>query len=205
MRARYHVVAGGHEGTVGAAEDVLRAGGNAFHAAVAAMAAACAAEPVLASPGGGGFLLACPAGGRARVYDFFVQTPLARRPLDELEFYPIVADFGTATQEFHIGRGTSATPGFVAGLFAVHRELGRMPMPELLAPAVQLAKEGVLFHNAYTPNSKCAPSRAIILTGRYSWQLEEAGNHMCYFPAKFGGYVERLAADGYVAGFTGKG
>ncbi|MDV6028793.1 MAG: sulfatase [Phycisphaera sp. RhM] len=69
----------------------------------------------------------------------------------------------------------------------------------------RIAREGLLFHNAYTPNAKCAPSRAIILTGRYSWQLEEAGNHMCYFPAKFGGYVERLAADGYFAGFTGKG
>lgn len=69
----------------------------------------------------------------------------------------------------------------------------------------RIAREGLLFHNAYTPNAKCAPSRAIILTGRYSWQLEQAGNHMCYFPAKFGGYVERLAADGYFTGYTGKG
>ena len=69
----------------------------------------------------------------------------------------------------------------------------------------RLAKEGILFSNAYTPNAKCAPSRATILTGRYSWQLEEAGNHMCVFPAKFGGFVERLAADGYNTGFTGKG
>lgn len=69
----------------------------------------------------------------------------------------------------------------------------------------RVAKRGILFQRAYTPNAKCAPSRATILTGRYSWQLEQAGNHMCIFPAKFGGYVERLAADGYVAGFTGKG
>ena len=69
----------------------------------------------------------------------------------------------------------------------------------------RLAKEGLLFRNAYTPNAKCAPSRAIILTGRYSWQLEEAANHQCVFPAKFGGFMERLAADGYNAGYTGKG
>ena len=69
----------------------------------------------------------------------------------------------------------------------------------------RVAKEGILFKNAFTPNAKCAPSRATILTGRYSWQLEEAGNHVCIFPPKFGGYVERLAAEGYVAGFTGKG
>jgi len=137
------VVAGGHEASVSAAEDILRAGGNAFDAAVAAMAAACAAEPALASLGGGGFLLACPASGRARVYDFFAHTPLARRPLAELDFYPVVVDFGTATQQFHIGRGTIATPGVVAGLFAVQRELGRMRMVDLLAPAVSLAKQGV--------------------------------------------------------------
>ena len=69
----------------------------------------------------------------------------------------------------------------------------------------RIAREGILFSRAYTPNAKCAPSRAIILTGRYSWQLEEAGNHMALFPAKFGGYVERLAAAGYETGYTGKG
>ncbi|MGB7346743.1 MAG: sulfatase [Pirellulaceae bacterium] len=69
----------------------------------------------------------------------------------------------------------------------------------------RVAREGILFRNAFTPNAKCAPSRATILTGRYSWQLEEAGNHMCIFPPKFGGFMERLAADGYAAGFTGKG
>jgi len=69
----------------------------------------------------------------------------------------------------------------------------------------RIAQEGLLFTNAFTPNAKCAPSRATILTGRYSWQLEEAGNHMAVFPPKFGGFMERLAADGYFSGFTGKG
>ncbi len=69
----------------------------------------------------------------------------------------------------------------------------------------RIASEGLLFTRAFTPNAKCAPSRATILTGRYSWQLEEAGNHMVIFPSKYGGYVEALAANGYFAGFTGKG
>ena len=69
----------------------------------------------------------------------------------------------------------------------------------------RVAREGILFTNAYTPNAKCAPSRATILTGRYSWQLEQAGNHMAIFPAKFGGFVERLDDHGYFAGSTGKG
>ncbi len=69
----------------------------------------------------------------------------------------------------------------------------------------RVAGEGILFTRAFTPNAKCAPSRATILTGRYSWQLEEAGNHMAIFPSKFGGFMERLEAAGYSTAYTGKG
>lgn len=69
----------------------------------------------------------------------------------------------------------------------------------------RVAREGLLFTRAYTPNAKCAPSRSCILTGRNSWQLEEAANHWCYFPAKFKVYTEALAGAGYFVGSTGKG
>ncbi len=69
----------------------------------------------------------------------------------------------------------------------------------------RIAREGVLFTNAYTPNAKCAPSRACILTGRNSWQLEQAANHICYFPAKFKSYAEALGDNGYFVGMTAKG
>ena len=69
----------------------------------------------------------------------------------------------------------------------------------------QIAAKGLMFAQAYTPNAKCAPSRATLLTGRYSWQLEEAGNHWCYFPAKYKTYAEALGEHGYWVGYTGKG
>lgn len=69
----------------------------------------------------------------------------------------------------------------------------------------RIAKNGLLFKNAYTPNAKCAPSRSCIVTGRNSWQLEEAANHWSYFPAKFRSFAEVLAENGYQVGFTGKG
>lgn len=69
----------------------------------------------------------------------------------------------------------------------------------------RVAKEGILFMNAYTPNAKCAPSRASILTGRNSWQLEEAGNHWAYFPTKFKTFMEVLAENEYFVGHTQKG
>lgn len=69
----------------------------------------------------------------------------------------------------------------------------------------RVAKEGILFTRAYTPNAKCAPSRSTILTGRNSWQLEEAANHVPFFPEKFGSFVELLGEMGFHTGFTGKG
>ncbi|MDH3315948.1 MAG: gamma-glutamyltransferase, partial [Gammaproteobacteria bacterium] len=137
------VIAAGHSATAEAAEHMLRAGGNAYDAVLAGMCAACAAEPVLASPGGGGFLLARPADGPPRLYDFFTHTPAKRRPESELDFYAIMADFGAAQQEFHIGRGTVAVPGVIRGLFDAHRDLCRMPMAEIVAPATTYAREGV--------------------------------------------------------------
>ncbi len=135
-------VAAGHPKTAEAAEIILREGGNAYDAVIAAMFAACVAEPVLASLGGGGFLLAQTGRGDTGVFDFFVQTPRSR-PQDAVDFYPILADFGTAQQEFHIGLGSIAVPGVVRGAFAIHRELGSMPMRKIVEPAVALAREGV--------------------------------------------------------------
>jgi arylsulfatase A-like enzyme len=68
-----------------------------------------------------------------------------------------------------------------------------------------VAKNGILFCNAYTPNAKSSPSRACFLTGRNSWQLEEAANHNPYFPVKFKSFIETLSEKGYFTGYTAKG
>ena len=69
----------------------------------------------------------------------------------------------------------------------------------------RVAREGVLFKNAFTSNPKCSPCRASLLTGRNSWQLEEACVHFGIFPAKFAVYPDLLESAGYRVGFTGKG
>ncbi len=162
------MIAAGHEETAKAGQIILQEGGNAFDAALGALCAACVAEPVLASLGGGGFLLARPAarGGHPVVYDFFAQTPLHRQNSKEVDFFPIIADFGQAEQEFHIGMGTLATPGIVKGLFEVHKDLGKMPMARIVEPAMNLAAEGVrinrlqdyiftVVEKIYTSNETC--------------------------------------------------
>ncbi|ODA67764.1 Gamma-glutamyltranspeptidase precursor [Methyloligella halotolerans] len=137
------VVAAGHRLTAEAAAGILAEGGNAFDAAIAAIAMATVAEPVLTSLGGGGFLMARRAGGETALYDFFVETPLRRRPDSEVSVEAILADFGPVTQEFHIGLGTTATPGQVPGLFAIHEALGSVPIARLFAPAIETARDGM--------------------------------------------------------------
>ena len=136
------VVAAGHELTVAAAAEILEEGGNAFDAALAGAFMTFVAEAVFASPGGGGFLMARRAGiDHAALFDFFVETPLKRRR-EDVAFFPIHADFGPAQQEFHIGQGSSATPGAISGLFAIHEALCKLPMKRLVEPAVRAARAG---------------------------------------------------------------
>ncbi len=122
---------------------MLREGGNAFDAAIAALAMACVCEPVLASPGGGGFaMIRNGQSGKTTLLDFFPQTPKLKRGDCSAGFRSITADFGAATQIFHIGPATVATPGFLAGLTALHESGATLSLADLLAPAIRIGKTG---------------------------------------------------------------
>src|SRR5256885_10455961 len=69
------VVAAGHPISAQAGADVLRAGGNAMDAAVAAVLMSFVAESPLTGPGAGGFMLVHTAGGEDHLLDFFVAAP----------------------------------------------------------------------------------------------------------------------------------
>ena len=138
-------VASGHSDTSQAAVQVLEAGGNAADAAVAAALAATVAEPLLCSLGGGAHALVQADGRSPLALDCFTHTPRFRR-LDELDFYPIIGNFGTDVQEFHVGMASIATPGAPAGLLALHQRFGRMPLAEVVVPARELAADGVVLN-----------------------------------------------------------
>jgi arylsulfatase A-like enzyme len=69
----------------------------------------------------------------------------------------------------------------------------------------RIAREGVLFRNAFVASPSCTPSRASLLTGRPVHQLEEGGNLWGFLPSKFETYPDLLESAGYVVGFTRKG
>ncbi len=69
----------------------------------------------------------------------------------------------------------------------------------------RIAESGVLFRNGFAASPGCSPSRAALLTGRNTWEIEQAGTHASSFPAKFAVYPDILEKAGYHVGYTGKG
>ncbi len=110
------VIAAGHQKTAEAGQEILALGGNAFDAAIAAVLASFVVESTLTSAAGGGFLLAHTQDNRNILFDFFSQTPRYKKPQQELDFYPIEVNFGGEVQTFHIGLGSIAVPGNIAGI-----------------------------------------------------------------------------------------
>lgn len=137
------VIASGDPLTSQAGCEILKAGGNAFDAAIAATLMSFVAGSTLTSAGGGGFMLAMPNQGSAILFDFFTQTPRHKNATRQLHFYPIELDFDDSVQTFHIGLGSVAVPGNFAGLFHIHKRLGKIPIKEIAVPAIEAARGGV--------------------------------------------------------------
>ena len=138
------VVAAGHPLTAPAGADVLRAGGNAVDAALAALMMSFMTEPLLTGLGAGGYMLVAPPGGAPVLLDFMVEapgrcaTPASRAPLDA-----VVIDFGDAVQVFHIGASSCGVYGMPAGIASAAERFATVPLEELAAPAIALARGGV--------------------------------------------------------------
>ena len=148
------VAAAGHRSTCEAALQILRAGGNAFDAIVAAGFASATSEPLMTGLGGGGFCLTRTAGGEEMLFDFFVDTPgRGLDPMPEPHFFPVTVSYPGVDQVFNTGLGSAAVPGTVAGYLAIHDRLGRLPLAEVVRPAIALAEGGVVlddFHGSVT-------------------------------------------------------
>lgn len=138
-------IAAGSVATARAGAEVLAAGGSAVDAVLAATFAAAVSEQAVASLGGGGFLVVRTAEGRTHVRDFFVDTPGRGLPVQELDlhFLPMDVVYPSTVQTFHVGLGSVAVPGLLAGLLAAHDEFARLPLEDIVAPARRYARSGV--------------------------------------------------------------
>ena len=141
------MVAAGHRLSARAGAEALARGGGAADAVCAAAFAAAVAESPLTGPGAGGFLLVRSPGGEVALLDFFVAVPglgPEGRRLDASALDHFTVPFGGAEQVFHIGPASVAVPGMVIGLGEAADRFARLPLAEIVAPAVRAAREGVV-------------------------------------------------------------
>jgi|NGEPerStandDraft_6_1074524.scaffolds.fasta_scaffold07247_5 gamma-glutamyltranspeptidase/glutathione hydrolase len=152
------IVAAGHPLTAQAGVRVLREGGNAVDAAVAAMLTSFAAEPLLTGLGAGGYMLVAGGGQEPALLDFFVAAPSGRpacgapagsdRPAGAVaELQAVDVSFGDAAQVFHIGPASCGAYGAPAGVCEAARRWGTVPLQQLAAPAARLAHDGVALNH----------------------------------------------------------
>jgi gamma-glutamyltranspeptidase / glutathione hydrolase len=138
-------VAAGHPLTAEAGAGVLREGGNAVDAAVAAALTSFVCESPLTGLGAGGFMLIHSPGATEDVLlDFFVASPGRSGRERGAELLPVTVLFDGTPQVFNIGAASCGVPGTPAGLWEALRRHGTMPMAELAGPAAALARDGVV-------------------------------------------------------------
>src|SRR5256885_7748220 len=125
------MVAAGHPLTAEAGARVLREGGNAVDAAIAAMLVSWVAEPLLTGPGAGGYMLVAGAGEDPTLLDFFVAAPGFGAGGTPGELEAVSVDFGDATQVFNVGAASVGTYGNPAGIEEAARRWGTLPLSEL--------------------------------------------------------------------------
>jgi gamma-glutamyltranspeptidase / glutathione hydrolase len=200
------IVAAGHPVTAEAGARVLREGGNAVDAAVAAMLMSWVTEPLLTGPGAGGYMLVAGAGQEPTLLDFFVAAPgEGADAASRSELIAAEVDFGGVFQVFHVGASSCGVPGNPAGVCAAADRWGTIPIGELAAPAAALAREGVpltpgqafifellvpLFRTSAVALELFAPGGRAIREGEVFRNDELAGA------------IERLGADGAAPFYT---
>lgn len=119
--------------------EIMKKGGNAFDAMVATELSLAVAYPYAGNIGGGGFMVYRKANGEIGSLDYREKAPLAATKDMFLDQNGKVIKGKSTESPLAIG-----VPGTIAGVFAVHKKLGSLPMSEILKPVIALAEKGVI-------------------------------------------------------------
>lgn len=201
------MVAAGHPLTAEAGAEVLREGGNAVDAAVAAVLASFPLESALTGLGAGGFMIVNGPGSDAVVIDFFVAAPGRGGHERSEELIPVPVHFdASTTQVFNAGAASCGVPGTAAGLEMALERFGSMPLGELAGAGVSLAREGSPLNSqqAYVlrilePIYTATPEgRAIYAPNGH---ILREGENLCY--PDLADALERFGAEGAASVYAG--
>jgi len=125
-----------HHAAAKAGARILEEGGNAIDAAVATAFAVGVVQPFSAGVGGGVFALVRLEDGTIRALDARETAPAAATPT-------MYTDPGVPKGASVRGPLAVATPSFVPGMLELLEKHGTLPLAQVLAPAIELAEEGV--------------------------------------------------------------
>lgn len=118
---------------------ILKKGGNAFDAMIATELALAVAYPNAGNIGGGGFMVYRLGSGERGALDYREKAPAkAHRDMYLDKNGKVIADKST------LGALAVGVPGTIAGIFEVYEKFGSLPIGELIQPAIDLARKGVL-------------------------------------------------------------
>ncbi|WP_339114903.1 gamma-glutamyltransferase [Thioclava sp. GXIMD2076] len=182
-----------HAAQIGA--DILAQGGSAVDAAVATSFALGVLEPWMSGIGGVGAILVRPEGGEVTAIDAGAVSPAALDPDD----FPVVEGkdgdlFGwpnVLEDRNVIGAKSVCIPGLLRGLEAAHARFGRLPWADLVAPAVALAREGLMVDAHVTAWAAQEMGRIRRNEAMAAWFLPDGLPPVA--PAAVAGKVARLA------------
>jgi gamma-glutamyltranspeptidase / glutathione hydrolase len=135
--APHAMVASVHELASRAGVEIMQAGGNAVDAAVATGFALSVVHPQAGNLGGGGFMLIRMAGGKTHFIDYREKAPAAATANMYLDAQGNVIEGASL-----VGYKAIAVPGSVAGMVYAERTYGKLNLPQVMAPAIRLAREG---------------------------------------------------------------
>lgn len=179
--------------------NIMKKGGNAFDAMIATDLALAVAFPFAGNIGGGGFLVYRTNDGKVGSLDYREKAPLATHR----NFY-LDKENNVIPEKSTLGANAIGVPGTIAGLFKVHQKFGTLPFKELIQPAINLAKKGVIVTkkqafslNKYGESFEKANKRKIFLNKKW-----KTGDTIKY--TKLAETLERIRDNGRDEFYTGK-
>src|ERR1700723_2649635 len=137
VHAQHGIVVSVHELASQAGVDIMQAGGNAVDAAVATGFALAVVHPPAGNIGGGGFMLIRMADGKSHFLDYREMAPAAATRDMYLDGQGNVIPGAS-----DIGYKAIGVPGSVAGMVYAEQKYGKLTLRQVIAPAIQLAREG---------------------------------------------------------------
>ncbi len=160
--------------TAAAGAQIARLGGSAVDIAVAAALAATVAEPLMCSLAGSGFFMVRPAGKPAELIEGADAMPtVGQRPASESSAWRTAhLPYGDGI-DVKAGPAAVAVPGMPAAAEEAWKRHGRLPWPEIVAPALELARSEIA--------TGATLAKWLGLVGRALFWQQDACRH-CFFP-----------------------